>query len=250
MIAAVWLFGATLVDIRLDFAVVALLDDWLCRVSFVCDWPSEVLPSWLCNVVWPGVVSWVGTVLPADWLREAALVDDWLPCPGESVCFLWKVLAGDWLVIGGLFPDKSWAAFVADWLTGTASDWLVWTMWFKGWLGVIVVLDWWGTLLLAEGWILGVPCLVGWWFDAVLLGLFVASVLAADWLGCTVLVGVLVDDGAEGDSLDVWTDDARLVCVVGVDGDWLVWAILPDDLPSDCNGGVGILCDWTVFVVE
>lgn len=57
-----------------------------------------------------------------------------------------------------------------------------------------------------------------------LLGLLVASVSAADWLGCTALAGDLVDDGAEGvnNSLDDWTDDARLVCVVVVDSDLLV----------------------------
>lgn len=242
VIAGVRLLGATLVDVQLDFAVVALV--------------GEVLPSWLCDVVllvgveWPGGVSWVGTVLPADWLAEATLADNWLPCPLGSAWSLWNVLGVDWLLIGRLFPDKLWALF-ADWRTGAASDC---TTWFEGWLGVDVVPDWLDFLLLAEGWIVAVPCLVGWRFDAVLLGLLVASVLAADWSSSTVLAGDLVVDGAEGesDSLDVWTDDGRLGCVVVVDGDWLVWAVLPDDWLSNCSGGVGLLCGWSdsVVVVE
>lgn len=91
-----------------------------------------------------------------------------------------------------------------------------------------------------------------------LLGLLAASVLAADRLGCAVLAGDLVDDDAVGVSgafaaivVDDWTDDPWLVCVVVVDGDWLVRAKLPDDWPSGCDG-TGLLCDWTngVLVVE
>lgn len=78
MMAGVWLFGAALVNVQLDFSVVAVVGDWLCRVSLACNWPSEV-----------------EAVLPADWLGEAALVDDWLPCPAESAWILCKALAGD-----------------------------------------------------------------------------------------------------------------------------------------------------------
>lgn len=94
MLAGAWLFGVALVADQLDFAVVALVGDWLCRVSFARDWTDGV---WIVG----------GSLLGTDWLGEAALVDDWLPCPVELAWFLCKALVGDRLALGRSFPDKS-----------------------------------------------------------------------------------------------------------------------------------------------